>query len=167
MGTSSSSAIVYDLQRHGCARPPSYIPLSSDHSQVPQLTHAVTHKVPGPPPPVLRRHASEYALLPAPRLHGNGALQWRAGREPTDGGADGGVRRGARVLLRVWARLGPPTDRVQARRGMAQECARGRGHVAVDQGEHADVSELQEQHREGGRVQVRDAPLSYCRVAVG
>ena len=158
-----------DTQIQEYASPPtctSHLPTTGNS----RLTLAVALKVSRTTPPVLRRRAPESTLLSASGLHGDGTLQRRAGREPADGGADGGVWRGARLLLRVRARLGPPTHRMQARRGMAQERTRGRRYVAVDQGEYADVPELQEQHREGGRVQVRSSspsrshPLSADRI---
>ena len=88
---------------------------SSYHLQVARLTRAATPQVSGFTSTVLRRRTCEFAFLPAPGLHGDGTLQRRAGSEPADGGANGGVRRGARVLLRVRTRLGPPADCVQAR----------------------------------------------------
>lgn len=71
------------------------------------------------------------------------------------GGADGEVRDGARLLLWVRNGLRPPPAHLQAREDVAEERARRRGHLAVDQGQHADVPQVREQHREERRLQVR------------
>ncbi|OBZ75510.1 E3 ubiquitin-protein ligase dbl4 [Grifola frondosa] len=107
---------------------------------------------------VVRRRAPGPTLLPSPILHGDGVVPDGRRLGPAYGGAHGDVWRGACVLLRVRARLGSPAADLQVREAVAEERARGRGNVTVDQGEHADVPEVPEQHREERRVQPNSLP---------